>query len=138
MISLHPAFWTLPKSNQPYFWNTGSGDSSLSLEIYENFEGEVTVSIEGGRSVPPLYREHYHDIRLDSAGRSHEEAVLLFAEKLHIVFDENGNERPRRRDDYGYGHIPEEIAREATRARALHEALELTSNSPQTEEHKKE
>jgi len=113
-VDTHPAFWTRSEADS-WSWQTSGHCGKIYQMVWgpDEKNPEVTVGLETGSHVGPegakkeygypdkyvTYSEHYHDWRLDSYGRTFEEAYVELAKKVFMAFDNEGNDLPNS-DDY--------------------------------------
>jgi len=92
-INKHPAFWLNNNIERfPYHWETDNGTKQISQYVYSH-EGETVIRLEIGGHIEPEYKHTYGDYRLHPRGKTHEEALLNLAKRVHFVFNEDGTDR---------------------------------------------
>lgn len=87
-VDTHPLFWVL-RGNNNLDWSTGGMAQCGTMNPVGN--GEWLIEI-GGHDEE--YREHVIEPRLCSAAKNLNDAYIDLAAKLHMFYDDEGNEIP--------------------------------------------
>lgn len=91
-LDSHPAFWTAPNLEEnPFYWVQEFHMSHMRVGVWRDKKG-TTVALETGSHVPPLYKEHYGDWRLEVVANSYEDAVIELARRVHLTHNLEGED----------------------------------------------
>lgn len=89
MLDTHPAFWTRLKVEPTTYWQD-SGIVSARFWFAPSTSG---MMMECGAHIAPDYTDTYHDLRLDTYGKSFEDCIVQTAALVDKFFHEDGTER---------------------------------------------
>jgi len=116
MLDRHPAFWIRDfkklyyepiRRSDLWDWRASGLCQDLYIEPYASKNGKVQITIEAGSHVESVqnwinhqeiqidgyYEDHYHDVRLNTAAKTYEKAIIRLAKKVDKYFDNKGTER---------------------------------------------
>ena len=89
MLNSHPAFWTRHKAEPTFDWR----DSGLVSGQFWFAPASPGMMMECGGHVEPDYTDTYHDLRLDTYGKSFEDCIIQTAALVDKFFHSDGTER---------------------------------------------
>ena len=93
-VDTHPAFWVRwggDGGRAPWFWETGGHMNRVDLSVSPDEDGVAVVYLETGMHTPDM-AEHYEDPYLGAAGRTFEDAVIMLARHVAVMFNDDGTE----------------------------------------------
>lgn len=96
-VDAHPAFWNRPSKENPWTWMTvghcSAHNGRLSLDPFFEEDGSYIWKIETGSHVDDDYSGRYYDYRLDSYGKTVEEAYINLAQLIDKFYNNDGTEK---------------------------------------------
>lgn len=96
-VDSHPAFWNRPNAEIPWSWMTyghcALHNGKLTAEPLFEEGGTYLWAIETGSHIEPEYTDRYHDYKLDSHGKTIEEAYINLAKNIVKFYNFDGTQK---------------------------------------------
>lgn len=88
MLDRHPAFWQRRDENPTFYWYT-----SDHVQGFWHALSDDGMMMETGSHVEPEFTSRYHDLRLDTYGKTFEDCIIATAALVDKFYREDGVER---------------------------------------------
>jgi hypothetical protein len=93
-LTFHPVFWRKSQLEDNFKWDTANGINDSSVRVRWNAEeNKPEIYIEACIHAAPDYTHRYFDARLTGYAPTYEEAIIMLAKKVNILFGVDGAER---------------------------------------------